>query len=234
MTARSLKVWYRVHKWTSLVCTALPAAAVPHRPAADLPGRDRACCSATRPMPPEMPAGTPRASLDAIVATRAAARPGDKRDAVHLARRRRAGLVRRHGQDAGRPPDDLASSSTTPAPASCSTACRSTQGFMYVMLRLHVDLFAGLPGTLFLGAMGLLLRGRDRLGRGALRALHAQAARSARCGARRAARIRWLDLHNLLGIVTLAWLLVVGVDRRHQHAGRPADPASGSAPSSPR
>src|SRR5690606_23691173 len=31
------------------------------------------------------------------------------------------------------------------------------QGIMAVMLRLHVDLFAGLPGTLFLGFMGLLL-----------------------------------------------------------------------------
>ena len=28
---------------------------------------------------------------------------------------------------------------------------------MYVMFKLHVDLFAGLPGTLFLGFMGLLL-----------------------------------------------------------------------------
>ena len=29
-------------------------------------------------------------------------------------------------------------------------------GFMYVMFTLHVDLFAGLPGMLFLGFMGLL------------------------------------------------------------------------------
>lgn len=28
---------------------------------------------------------------------------------------------------------------------------------MWVMFKLHVDLFAGLPGTLFLGFMGLLL-----------------------------------------------------------------------------
>lgn len=26
----------------------------------------------------------------------------------------------------------------------------------------------------------------------------------------RAARLKWLDLHNLLGIVTLVWALVVG------------------------
>ena len=28
---------------------------------------------------------------------------------------------------------------------------------MYVMFKLHVDMFAGLPGKLFLGVMGLLL-----------------------------------------------------------------------------
>ncbi|AWN46406.1 peptidase [Methylobacterium terrae] len=33
----------------------------------------------------------------------------------------------------------------------------SGNAFMQVMLRLHVDLYAGLPGKLFLGAMGLLL-----------------------------------------------------------------------------
>ena len=31
------------------------------------------------------------------------------------------------------------------------------EGFMYVMFKLHVDLFAGLPGKLLLGFMGLLL-----------------------------------------------------------------------------
>ena len=31
------------------------------------------------------------------------------------------------------------------------------EGFMYVMLKLHVDLFAGFPGMLFLGLMGFLL-----------------------------------------------------------------------------
>jgi len=31
------------------------------------------------------------------------------------------------------------------------------QGVMYFLYRLHLDLFAGLPGTLFLGVMGLLL-----------------------------------------------------------------------------
>ena len=78
------------------------------------------------------------------------------------------------------------------------------------MFRLHVDLYADLPGKLFLGSMGLLLlvamvsgaviyhRFMRRLDFGTVRA------RSGR-------RVRWLDLHNLLGVVTLGWLTVVGV-----------------------
>jgi uncharacterized iron-regulated membrane protein len=82
------------------------------------------------------------------------------------------------------------------------------EGFLYVMLRLHLDMFAGIWGTLFLGVMGLLLciaivsgvvlygPFTRRLDFGAVR----------RHGGR---RLRWLDLHNLLGIGTLAWFAVV-------------------------
>lgn len=78
-----------------------------------------------------------------------------------------------------------------------------------VLLRLHKDLLLGPPGELFLGAMALLvllatvsgvvlygpyMRG---LGFGTVRR-------------ERSARIRWLDIHNLLGISTLAWVMVVG------------------------
>jgi len=83
------------------------------------------------------------------------------------------------------------------------------KGFMYVMLRLHVDLFANLPGTLFLGAMGLLLVVAVVSGvvvyTPFMRKLDFATVRNAR-----GPRVLWLDLHNLLGIVTVAWVLVVG------------------------
>lgn len=75
--------------------------------------------------------------------------------------------------------------------------------------RLHTDLFAGLPGELLMGVMallfivaivsGIVLYGpfTRRLDFGELRT-------------DRSRRVRWLDLHNLLGIVTLAWVTVVG------------------------
>ena len=83
------------------------------------------------------------------------------------------------------------------------------EGFMDLMFRLHVDLFAGLPGKLFLGFMGLLLL--VALVSGVV--LYAPFMRKLDFGTvrrERSTRVRWLDLHNLLGIVTLVWCFVVG------------------------
>jgi uncharacterized iron-regulated membrane protein len=81
-------------------------------------------------------------------------------------------------------------------------------GFMTVMERLHVDLYAGLKGTLFLGSMGIFLV--LSLISGVV--LYGRVMRKLRFGTVRekTPRLRWLDLHNLLGIATLVWLLVVG------------------------
>ncbi len=82
-------------------------------------------------------------------------------------------------------------------------------GFMAVMTSLHVDLFAGLPGKLLLGAMGMLLL--VALVSGVV--LYAPFMRKLTFGTvrrDRARRIAWLDLHNLIGIATLTWVFVVG------------------------
>jgi uncharacterized iron-regulated membrane protein len=71
-------------------------------------------------------------------------------------------------------------------------------------------MFAGLPGMLFLGFMGLLFA--VSLVSGTV--LYAPFMRKLRFGTvrrDRSARLKWLDLHNLLGIATLVWTLVVGV-----------------------
>lgn len=84
------------------------------------------------------------------------------------------------------------------------------RGFMYVMLKLHVDMFAGLAGMLFLGFMGLLFAVAiisgivlyhpfmRRLDFGTIRR-------------EKQTRLKWLDIHNLLGVATLLWSLVVGI-----------------------
>jgi uncharacterized iron-regulated membrane protein len=80
---------------------------------------------------------------------------------------------------------------------------------MATILQLHVDMFAGLPGKLFLGFMGLLfviaiVSGGVVYGP-FMRKLDFGTVRK-----HKARRLKWLDLHNLLGIVTLTWALVVG------------------------
>lgn len=82
------------------------------------------------------------------------------------------------------------------------------QGFLYVMFKLHVDLFAGLPGMLFLGLMGVLLLLAIISGL----VLYAPFMRKLNFGDirhQRGEKLRRLDVHNLLGIVTLSWALVV-------------------------
>jgi uncharacterized iron-regulated membrane protein len=83
-------------------------------------------------------------------------------------------------------------------------------GFMFVIQNLHETLFAGQNGTLFLGAMGVLFLAS--LVSGVV--LYAPYMRRLAFGTvrrERTRRIRWLDWHNLLGIATAAWLIVVGV-----------------------
>lgn len=81
---------------------------------------------------------------------------------------------------------------------------------MPLMLRLHASLLAGLPGTLVLGGRGLLfvaalVSGAVVYGPFMCMLPFGTVRRE------RAARLRWLALHNLLGIVNLVWALVVGM-----------------------
>ncbi len=81
---------------------------------------------------------------------------------------------------------------------------------MDFILRLHTDMFLELPGTLFLGFMGLLLVAAIVSGV----VLYAPFMRKLNFGVLRteqSSRVKWLDYHNLLGIVATGWLLVVGL-----------------------
>jgi uncharacterized iron-regulated membrane protein len=77
------------------------------------------------------------------------------------------------------------------------------------MLKLHTDMFAGLPGKLFLGLMGILFCVAIVSGI----VVYAPSMRKLRFGTYRRERprvVRRLDVHNLAGILLIAWTLVVG------------------------
>ncbi|VTU17371.1 PepSY-associated TM helix domain-containing protein [Variovorax sp. RA8] len=207
MNTRRIKTWAWVHKWSSLVCTVfmllLCMTGLPlifHHEIGHLLG--------TEVEAPKMAPGTPRASLDRVIATAHALHPD------------------RVVQFVSQPEDDdglwFVTLTPTPAPTddfkSVAVDARTGQvlaqpkfdeGFMWVMLKLHVDLFAGLPGKLFLGFMGLLLLVAIVSGV----VLYAPFMRKLDFGTvrrERRPRLKWLDLHNLLGIVTLVWAFTVG------------------------
>lgn len=202
-----LRRWAWIHKWSSLVCTVfmllLCLTGLPlifHHEIGHLLG--------TEIEAPEMAADAPRVSMDRVMEVAQAQHPG------------KGGMFASQEED-----DDrvwFVTLSDTPTSedglkqvavdARTGTVLGQPQldsGFMHIMFSLHVDLFAGLPGMLFLGFMGMLLLVAIVSGV----ALYGPFMKKLEFGTVRAARssrLKWLDLHNLLGIVTLAWLLVVG------------------------
>src|SRR5690606_300097 len=158
---------------------------------------------------PQMPAGTPYASLDDVLVTAQAQHPNlvpqflfREEDETNL-------WMFRFGETAVATDEDkfVAVDSRTALPLA---EPKFNEGCRYWMCKLHVDLFAGLAGTLFLGFMGLLLV--IAIVSGVV--LYAPFMRKLDFGTvrrKQSNRLKCLDLHNLLGIVTLAWLFVVGL-----------------------
>jgi uncharacterized iron-regulated membrane protein len=208
MRTKTIRTWYGVHKWTSLVCTAflllLCVTGLPlifHHEIDHLLGNEFE--------PAALPADVPKAPLDRVVAEGSARYPAEfvqfvfwDRDEPEL-----VFLSMAPSRDAN--PQNNRILVLDGRSAEVLGEPKLQEGFMYIMLKLHTDMFAGLPGKLFLGFMGLLfviaiVSGVVVYGP-FMRKLDFGTVRKDR-----AARIKWLDLHNLLGIVTITWALVVG------------------------
>jgi uncharacterized iron-regulated membrane protein len=210
MTAQSVKWWSRVHKWTSLICTLfllmLCITGLPLIFHDEIDDLFKSEASAR-----ELPADTPQAALSRLIGAAKARYPER--------------YVQVLGWD-----DDRANvvnvflSKTPEAPPGqrflkMSFDSRTAEligedaqegGLMRTIRIFHRDMLLGLPGELFLGVMGLLFV--VALVSGVV--LYAPFMRRLEFGAVRrtgAPRVKWLDLHNLIGAVTLVWLLAVGV-----------------------
>ncbi len=208
MQARTLRGWGWVHKWSSLVSTlfilllcltGLPlifSHEIEHLAGSEIEA-------------PPMPAGTPQIALDRVAAEAVKAHPGlvplyffAEEDLPDLWYVKLDTRVYTDESDSLLILSDARTGQVVDVPA-------FDEGFMSVMYRLHVDLYAGLAGKLFLGFMGLLLVVAIVSGV-VLYAPFMRKLRFAEVRRERAPRTRWLDLHNLLGIVTLVWALAVG------------------------
>ncbi|UAK23245.1 PepSY-associated TM helix domain-containing protein [Sphingomonas nostoxanthinifaciens] len=205
MTQRTIKAWYLVHKWTSLACTLfLLMLCVTGLP---LIFREEIDTWLQPPPPLAAASGVPALSADALLARALARHPGetplylsfdDERPISYIttAPTIDAAVAKMHFEAF-----DQRSGATLPT---------RTSGVMDFILQLHVDMFLGLKGELFLGAMGLLFAAAIVSGV----VLYAPFMAKLAFGTvrrTRTARLRWLDRHNLLGVMTLVWALVVGV-----------------------
>ncbi|WP_232494794.1 PepSY-associated TM helix domain-containing protein [Novosphingobium kaempferiae] len=212
MTRSSIRAWFLIHKWTSLVCTVfllmLCLTGLPlifhdeidvlteGAPQVGLPG-----VASSSNAPGLLP-------LDTIMRKALATRPGEV--PLFMAFDNESPLMT---VTTGPRPD------APGAEMSLLVLDRSTgrlvsspteDGVMHFLLQLHTDMFLGLPGMLFLGFMGLLFTVAIVSGV----VLYAPFMRKFAFGTLRTSRskrLKWLDYHNLLGIVALAWTVVVGL-----------------------
>lgn len=209
MKALTIRRWSFVHTWTSLISTLflllLALTGLPlifHHELEHLLG--------DAPELREMAAGTPHLDLQQLVEAAERHRPGEVVQYLGWEEDEPNGVVTIMAATAGTEPNsshtfmlDARSGEAVAMPA-------ANGGFMMLMLRLHVDMFAGLPGKLLLAFMGILFV--VALISGVV--LYAPFMRRlpfAEVRRHKATRTRWLDLHNLIGIVTLTWALVVGI-----------------------
>lgn len=224
MSAGALRKWAWIHKWTSLVCmafllviciTGLPLIFAGEINEAALPSRE----------PAPVALGDRRvASLDRMIAASRARFPGQSIVNVALDDDEPIAFIGIVPSFEAAEADPklfhwikfdtrtgaiINTSEKFQYDVRNSAGSSTVSGFMNVMVRLHVDLFARLPGNLFLGFMGVLFLAAIISGV----VLYAPFTRKLEFGAvrgGRSRRVHWLDLHNLLGIVTLAWASVVG------------------------
>jgi uncharacterized iron-regulated membrane protein len=214
MTRISLRRWRWIHKWSSLVCTVfllvicitgLPL--VFHDEIGDLLDDSLPYAS--------VPDGAPNISIDQLAAFSRQMYPGEIVLSIFSDDDEPKILVTMAPSWAAFTANRLSAHSIKFDAHTGQVLNRSKPSggdgpaFLDLVLTLHRDLFAGLPGELFLGAMGLLfvmavVSGvvvygpfMHKLDFGTVRV-------------NRSSRLKWLDLHNVLGVVTLAWALVVG------------------------
>jgi uncharacterized iron-regulated membrane protein len=215
MTRNALRKWFWVHKWTSLVCTAfLLLICVTGLP---LVFRDEIGDLLDDGLPyASVPAGTPNISIDGLIETSRQLYPNDAvlftyvgddepKIVVTMAASWQAFVANRKAAHWIRFDAHTGKILKQSKPFDADGV-----KFLDVMLSLHRDLFAGLPGELFLGFMALLFVAAIVSGV----VVYGPFVRKLDFGtvrADRSRRIKWLDLHNMIGVVTLAWTLVVGV-----------------------
>ena len=211
MQRSTIRTWFLIHKWTSIVCTGfLLMLCVTGLPlifhdeidalTEDMPNYGMPGVGSSGEAPGLKP-------LDEMLAKALAARPGEV--PVFMAfDNEQPSMTITTAPRADSPAEDM-TIQILDRSTGAATATVDESGVMHFLLQLHTDMFLGLPGMLFLGLMGLLFV--IAIVSGVV--LYAPFMKKLDFGTLRTSRsrrVKWLDYHNLLGIVALAWMTVVG------------------------
>ena len=209
MRSTTIRRWSFIHTWTSLICTLfllmLAITGLPlifHHELEHLLG--------DAPELRQMAADTPRLDLQQLVEAAERARPGEVVQYLGWDDDEPNGVVAYTAKSANTDPNSNYTFMLDARTGDALEMPAANGGLMMFLLRMHVDMFAGLPGKLFLAFMGLLFIVAIVSGV-VLYAPFMRRLDFAQVRHDRAPRTRWLDLHNLIGIVTLSWALVVGL-----------------------
>jgi uncharacterized iron-regulated membrane protein len=207
-----VRAWSAVHTWTSLVCTLFMLVACVTGLAMIWIGEIDAAY-AGHPPPAPAPAGAVLADLDRVFADARARTPGEQVtyadwafDGVLLG----VNMVRPGEPRVRRQLVYDARSGAFMEDTRKDNPDQPVRVFLRIMNRLHIELFAGQNGEYVLAFMGVLFVFATVSGV----VLYAPFTRKLGFGAVRvdkSARARWLDIHNLVGVATVGWVLVVSV-----------------------
>lgn len=205
---RSGRLWSVIHTWSSLVATAfllvLCLTGLPLIFAHEIEE-----LSGTHVAPQPVAPGTQPASLDRIVAAGHAHLPGHAVQFVFWDDDQPGVVLLSIGAT---PTSDYTKNRTVRVDAHRAAILdeiNAQAGVLPFLLRLHTELLLGLKGKIFLGVMGACFVLAIASGI----ALYGPSMRRLKFGEvrhHRVAIVRWLDLHNLVGIVIGCWMLVVG------------------------
>lgn len=222
MQRAALKAWFVVHKWTSLVCTVFLLLLC----LTGLPlifGHEIEHLSGREPEVSPAAEGAAFRDLDAQVKSALAHYPGNV--PLFIGWNPDAPVMYVNtGPRPDTPPAQMQTVMLHTVSGAQVPAPQFNEGVMYFLYRLHTDLFLGLPGLLFMGAMGLLFVAAIVSGL----VLYGPFMRRQRFGTLRTGRSRrlaWLDLHNVLGVITLGWALVVGLTGAINTLAKPLEQA---------
>jgi uncharacterized iron-regulated membrane protein len=207
-TSKSLRRWGWTHKWSSIICTVfMLMLCITGLPLIFHHEIDHLLHDEVQAE--QVAEGAPLASLDLVVKNSLTKDPGmvphfliwDPDDAN--------AMMISIGKSLEANPSDNRIVRVAAHTAQYLDAPDVTGRFTYIMLKLHTDMYAGLPGKLFLGLMGILFCVAIISGI----VVYAPSIRKLKFGTYRLDRlrvVRWLDIHNLTGIVLVMWMLVVG------------------------